>query len=99
MALEVNAVAVEDDDSCGDLGLPRPRTRDVSEEYSELRTLGVRQLQPTSTTSGGCRGSRKPSPPRRLRPPPAPYTNGIVIFKDRGLVEKPLQRVSLFWSK
>jgi hypothetical protein len=93
--LEVKAVvAVEDDDdACGDLGLlppPRPRTRDARDEYSALSTLGGRQLHPTSTATGGCRGSRKPSPLRRLEPPPpprAPESNCMAIA-DRGLVAR-----------
>jgi hypothetical protein len=94
--LEVKAVvAVEDDvdDACGVLVLlppPCPRTQDARDEYSALSTLGGRQLHPTSTATGGCRGSRKPSPLRRLEPPPpprAPESNCMAIA-DRGLVAR-----------
>lgn len=65
VVLEVKAVVVEDDDAWSDLGLPLPpRARDAREK-SELSSLGLRQLQPMSTTTGGCRGSTKLPPLRR----------------------------------
>jgi hypothetical protein len=66
----------DDDEACGDdLGLPTtPRAWDLSEEMRELSSLGARQLQPTSTTTGVCchgNSNLLPPPPRRLQPPPA----------------------------
>jgi hypothetical protein len=65
----------DDDDACGDLALPPPTPRawDLSVEMRELSSLVPRQVQPTSTTTGGCRrgSSNLPLPPRRSQPTPA----------------------------
>jgi hypothetical protein len=85
---DVKAVVAEDDqdddEACLDelgLGLPTPRAWDLSEEMRELSSLGARQLQPTSTTMGGCcRGnsSLPPHSPRRLQPSPPPASDMVL---------------------
>lgn len=86
---DVKAVVAEDDqdddEACLDelgLGLPTPRAWDLSEEMRELISLGARQLQPTSTTMGGCcRGndsSLPPHSPRRLQPSPPPASDMVL---------------------